>query len=49
MADEGVSYFPLYCVLDEKFELIEAEFGIKGFAVVVKLLNIFRRSCRRSF
>lgn len=39
MADEGISYFPLYCVLDEKFELIEAEFGIKGFAIVVKLLQ----------
>lgn len=37
MADEGVKYFPLYCVLDEKFELIEAEFGLKAFAIVVKL------------
>lgn len=37
MADEGVKYFPLYCTLDEKFELIEAEFGLKGFAIVVKL------------
>lgn len=37
MADEGVRYFPLYCVLDEKFELIEAEFGLKAFAIVVKL------------
>ena len=34
---DGVTYFPLDVVLDEKFELIEAEFGIKGFAVVVKL------------
>lgn len=39
MADEGVSYFPLYCTLDEKFELIEAEFGLKGFAIVVKLFQ----------
>lgn len=33
----GVDYFPLDCVLDQKFELIEAEFGLKGFAVIVKL------------
>lgn len=39
MADEGVAYFPLYCALDEKFELIEAEFGLKGFAIVVKLFQ----------
>lgn len=39
MADEGVRYFPLYCVLDEKFELLEAEYGIKGFAIVVKLFQ----------
>lgn len=39
MADEGVKYFPLYCTLDEKFELIEAEFGLKGFAIVVKLFQ----------
>lgn len=36
---EGLDYFPLDTVLDTKFELIEAEFGIKGFAVVVKLLQ----------
>lgn len=39
MADEGIAYFPLYCTLDEKFELIEAEFGLKGFAIVVKLFQ----------
>ena len=33
MAKEGIEYFPLNCRLDEKFELIEAEFGLKGFAV----------------
>lgn len=36
---EGVDYFPLDVHLDDKFELIEAEFGLKGFAVVVKLLQ----------
>lgn len=39
MAGEGVGYFPLYCVLDEKFELLEAEYGLKGFAIVVKLFQ----------
>lgn len=33
----GLNYFRLDCHLDTKFELIEAEFGLKGFAVVVKL------------
>ena len=33
----GLDYFRLDCHLDTKFELIEAEFGLKGFAVVVKL------------
>ena len=35
----GLDYFPLNVDLDEKFELIEAEFGLTGFAVVVKLLQ----------
>ena len=35
----GVDYFPLDVHLDKKFELIEAEFGLTGFAVVVKLLQ----------
>lgn len=39
MADEGVNYFPLHCALDEKFELLEAEYGLKGFAIVVKLFQ----------
>lgn len=33
----GIPYFSLDCQLDDKFGLIEAEYGIKGFAVVVKL------------
>lgn len=36
---DGIDYFPLDVALDEKFELIEAEFGIKGFGVVIKLLQ----------
>lgn len=34
---KGLDYFPLDVVLDIKFELIEAEFGLNGFGVVVKL------------
>lgn len=33
----GLDYFELDCHMDEKIELIEAEFGLKGFAIVVKL------------
>ena len=39
MAKDGLDYFPLNCQLDEKFELIEAEYGLTGFSVVVKLLQ----------
>lgn len=35
----GLDWFPLDVHLDDKFELIEAEFGLTGFAVVVKLLQ----------
>ena len=38
-AKVGLDYFPLDCVLDDKIELIEAEFGLTGFAVVVKLFQ----------
>ena len=34
---EGLDYFELDCVLDDNFKLIQAEFGLKGFAIVVKL------------
>lgn len=33
----GLDYFRLDVHLDDKFKMIEAEFGLKGFAVVVKL------------
>ena len=33
---DGIPYFPFGLELDSKFELIEAEFGLQGFAVVVK-------------
>ena len=35
----GIDFFPLDVSLDEKFELIEAEFGLTGFAVIVKLFQ----------
>lgn len=35
----GIDYFPLDVTLNDKFELIEAEFGLIGFAVVIKLLQ----------
>ena len=35
----GIDYFPLDVVLDTKFELIEAEFQLNGFAIVVKLFQ----------
>ena len=37
--NSGIPYFPLDVHLDDKFELIEAEFGLKGFAIVVKILQ----------
>ena len=33
----GLDYFELDCQLEEKIRLIQAEFGLKGFAIVVKL------------
>lgn len=33
----GLDYFELNCHLEEKIKLIQAEFGLKGFAIVVKL------------
>ena len=37
--NNGINYFPLNVHLDDKFELIEAEFRLKGFAIVVKLFQ----------
>lgn len=36
---DGIDYFPLDVQVDDKFDLIEAEFGLTGFAVVVKLFQ----------
>lgn len=39
MAGGGLKFFPLDCQLDDKFRLVEAEFGLKGFAAVIKLFQ----------
>lgn len=42
---EGLDYFLLDCALDDKFRLVEAEFGLTGFGVVVKLLQKIYGQC----
>ena len=39
MGKSGTPYFPLDVELDEKMELIEAEYGLTGYAVILKLLQ----------
>lgn len=39
MPKVGLDYFPLDTALDTKFELLEANFGHKGFTAVVKLFQ----------
>ena len=36
---EGLDYFELDCQMDDKIKLIQAQFGLKAFAVVVKLFQ----------
>ena len=36
---KGMDYFPLVCNVDDKIKLIQAEFGLTGFALVVKLFQ----------
>ena len=33
----GLDYFELYCHLDDEVKLVQAEYGLKAFAVIVKL------------
>lgn len=40
---KGLDYFELDCYLDDKFGMIEAEFGDKGFAIAVKLYQLIYR------
>lgn len=39
MGKIGLEYFPFVCINDDKLDLIEAEFGLKGLAIIVKLLQ----------
>lgn len=41
----GLDYFELDCQLEEKIRLIQAEFGLKGFAVIVKLYQKIYGEC----
>ena len=36
---EGLDYFMLDCYMNDKIRLIEAEYGVKGFAIIVKLFQ----------
>ena len=40
---EGIDYFSLDCYMDDKIKMIQAEFGLKGFAIVVKLWQMIYR------
>ena len=40
---EGLDYFSLDCYMDSKMKLIQAEYGLKGFAIVVKLWQMIYR------
>ena len=35
----GVDYFPLDVVMDDKIELIESIHGIKGFGIIIKIFQ----------
>lgn len=39
MSKTGLDYFSLDCYMNDKVKLIQAEFGLRGFAVVVKLFQ----------
>jgi len=36
---QGIDYFSLDVVLDDKFELFEAEYGLQGFGFIIKLFQ----------
>ena len=33
----GLDYFPLDCIMDDSVKLVEAELGLEGFALIIKL------------
>lgn len=45
MAKSGLDYFYLSCSPNDRIQLIEAEFGITGFAIVVKLFTKIYEGC----
>ena len=47
---EGIDYFSLDCYMDDKIRMIQAEFGLKGFAIIVRsdIGWIFSTSGRRA-
>lgn len=46
---EGLDYFPLDCDIDEKLEALEAEFGIEGFGIWVRILQAIYRTSSGEF
>ena len=42
---QGLDYFPLDVNLDSKFKFIEIKFGLKGFAIVIKIFQKIYSSC----
>ena len=45
MKNVGIDFFPIDVYDDRGLQLIEAEFGLKGFAIVVKLHQKIHREC----
>lgn len=42
----GLDYFPMDVTTDDKFELIEAKYGLIGFGVIIKLYQkIYKEGC----
>ena len=43
---QGLDYFPMDVTTDDKFELIEAKYGIEGFGIIIKLFQkIYKEGC----
>lgn len=40
---EGLDYFPLDCVMDDKIEALESELGIEAFGVYIRILQSIYR------
>jgi len=42
---KGLDYFPLDVILDESMELIEVDYGLEGFAIIIKLYQRIYKNC----